>query len=121
MLDERCPSVASQARVIVLGSAGLTEGFGLIGAEVYPDATAATVEAVLQDLAHAKAAALVLLEAYLAHGEGEWLTRIRSEGGSIVVTELPPLYAPEAYTPAVDAVVAAVLGAEALNAATSDE
>jgi len=115
MLDERCPSAVPQARVIVLGSAGLTEGFGLIGAEVYPDATAATVEAVLQGLAQSKAAALVLLEAHLAHGEGEWLTRIRNEGGGIVVTELPPLYAPETYTPAVDAVVGAVLGTEALR------
>ena len=115
MLDERCPTVASQARVIVLGSAGLTEGFGLIGAEVYPDATPAQVETVLEGLATSKSAALVLLEAHLAHGEGEWLARIRSEGGSIVVTELPPLRAPESYTPAVDAVVGAVLGAEALK------
>jgi len=101
--------------VVVLGSAGLTEGFGLIGAEVYPDATDATVETVLQQLATSKAAALVLLEAHLAHGAGEWLMRLRNEGGSIVVTELPPLHAPEAYAPAVDAVVGAVLGSEALK------
>jgi vacuolar-type H+-ATPase subunit F/Vma7 len=115
MLDDRCPSVTSQARLVVLGSAGLTEGFGLIGAEIYPDATPATVETVLQGLAATGAAALVLLEAHLAHGGGDWLTRLRNEGGNIVVTELPPLHAPEAYTPAVDAVVGAVLGSEALK------
>jgi vacuolar-type H+-ATPase subunit F/Vma7 len=119
--NEFCSAAASGARLLVLGSAGLTEGFSLIGAEVYPDATPATVETVLAGLATSGAAALVLLEAHLAHAGGEWLNRLRNEGGSIVVTELPPLHAPEAYTPAVDAVVRAVLGPEALKAVTSDE
>jgi vacuolar-type H+-ATPase subunit F/Vma7 len=115
MIDDRCPAASSQARLVVLGSAGLTEGFGLIGAEVHPDATSATVEDVLRGLASSGSAALVLLESHLAHSGGEWLTRLRNEGGSIVVTELPPLHAPERYAPAVDGVVAAVLGAEALK------
>lgn len=104
-----------------MGSAGLSEGFSLVGAEVYPDATPATVEAVLARLAASGNAALVLLEAHLAHAGGEWLDRLRREGGSIVVTELPPLHAPETYTPAVDDVVRAVLGPEALRAVTSNE
>lgn len=104
---------SAAARLVVLGSAGLTEGFSLIGAEVYPDANAADVERVLAELAASQAFALVLLEAHLARG-GEWLTRLRNEGGGIVVTELPALAAPERYTPAVDAVVSALLGAQAL-------
>jgi vacuolar-type H+-ATPase subunit F/Vma7 len=100
---------------VVLGSAGLTEGFSLIGAEVYPDATHATVEQVLRDLVAQGAEALVLLEGQLAHGGGEWLTRLRNEGGRIVVTELPPLAAPQDYAPAVDEVVRRVLGPEALS------
>ena len=103
------------ARLVVLGSAGLAEGFSLIGAEVYPDADAARVEAVLAELWNAGAAALVLLEAPLAHGGGEWLTRLRNEGGRIVVTELPPLSMPAAYAPVVDEVVRAALGGEALH------
>jgi len=106
---------AASARLVVLGSAGLTEGFGLIGAEVYPDATHATVEQVLGDLVAQGAEALVLLEGDLAHGSGEWLTRLRNEGGRIVVTELPPLAAPQDYAPAVDEVVLRVLGPEALG------
>lgn len=102
-------------RLVVLGSAGLTEGFSLIGAEVYPDADATTVERVLAELARAGAAALVLLEGHLAHGGGPWLNRLRKEGGRIVVTELPPLAAPASYAPAVDEVVRAVLGPEALQ------
>lgn len=103
------------ARLVVLGSAGLAEGFSLIGAEVHPDADAARVEAVLAEIWNSGDAALVLLEAHLARGEGEWLRRLRNEGGRIVVTELPPLSAPTAYAPAVDELVRSVLGGEALK------
>lgn len=103
------------ARLVVLGSAGLASGFSLIGAEVYPDADAAQVERVLEQLARSGDAALVLLETYLAHGRGVWLDQLRNEGGRIVITELPPLTAPQDYAPAVDDVVRAVLGPEALS------
>lgn len=109
------PVPSSTARLVVLGSAGLTSGFALIGAEVHPDADAARVEHVLEELARSGDAALVLLETYLAHGQGAWLRQLRNEGGRIVITELPPLPAPQEYAPAVDEVVHAVLGAEALK------
>jgi vacuolar-type H+-ATPase subunit F/Vma7 len=103
------------ARLVVLGSAGLTDGFSLIGAEVYPDADAATVEAVLEQLVHSGEQALVLLETPLSYSGGPWLNRLRNEGGHIVITELPPLPSPQAYAPAVDAIVRTVLGSEALK------
>lgn len=106
---------SSSARLVVLGSAGLAEGFSLIGAEVYPDADSAQVDAVLAGLVQEGAQALVLLEADLARSGGQWLNRLRNEGGSIVVTELPSLSSPEHYAPAVDDVVRAVLGPEALK------
>ncbi|MEW5768808.1 MAG: V-type ATP synthase subunit F [Pseudomonadota bacterium] len=106
---------ASGGRLVVLGSAGLVEGFALIGAEVYPDADPARVEEVLEGLAREGSEALVLLESHLAHAGGPWLNRLRNEGGRIVVTELPPLAAPGDYAPAVDDVVRAVLGPEALR------
>lgn len=105
----------STARLVVLGSASLTEGFGLIGAEVYPDADPAGVEQVLAALWQSGDSALVLLEAPLARAGGPWLARLRDEGGRIVVTELPPLSEPAAYAPAVDDVVRQVLGPEALH------
>ena len=103
------------ARLVVLGSAGLAHGFSLIGAEVYADADPATVESVLEQLATSGDEALVLLETHLAHAGGYWLNRLRNEGGRIVITELPPLPAPQDYAPAVDAVVRAVLGPDALK------
>ena len=103
------------ARLVVLGSAGLAQGFSLIGAEVYGDADPAKVEAVLGQLVESGDAALVLLETHLAHAGGYWLNRLRDEGSRIVITELPPLHSPNDYAPAVDAVVRAILGAEALE------
>ncbi|MHB0973569.1 MAG: V-type ATP synthase subunit F [Thiobacillus sp.] len=103
------------ARLIVLGSAGLADGFSLIGAEVHADADPATVETVLEQLARSGDAALVLLETPLAHAAGPWLNRLRDEGGRIVITELPPLPAPQDFAPAVDEVLRAVLGPEALK------
>ena len=108
-------TLSAGARVVVLGSAGLTEGFGLIGAEVHPDADPARVEEVLAQLVRDGDPALVLLESGLSHAGGFWLDRLRNEGGRIVVTELPPLAAPQDYSPAVDDVVRAVLGPEALS------
>jgi len=49
------------------------------------------------------------------HSGGYWLNRLRNEGGRIVITELPPLPAPQDYAPAVDEVVRAVLGPDALR------
>lgn len=114
-LSDQAAPVAGSARLVVLGSAGLTEGFSLIGAEVYPQADQATVERVLEDLVKQGAEALVLLETSLAHGAGPWLNRLRNEGGSILITELPALSAPQDYTPAVDAIVRNVLGAETMK------
>lgn len=111
---------AGSARLVVLGGAGLTDGFSLIGAEVYADADSAKVEEVLGQLVQAKCEALVLLESGLAHAGGLVLNRLRNEGGRIVVTEIPPLSAPQDYAPAVDEVVRAVLGPEALKAVTGD-
>ncbi len=108
-------STPSGARLVVLGSAGLAEGFSLIGAEIHPDADPAKVEEVLAQLVKDGSDALVLLESHLAHAGGYWLNRLRNEGGRIVVTELPPLSAPQDYAPAVDDVVHAVLGPEALK------
>lgn len=102
-------------RVIVLGSSQLTDGFRLIGVEVYPDATQETLESLLQHLEAGDAHAFVLIEQHLARAPGPWLTRVRDEGGRIVVTELPPLNAPVTYQPAVDELIRSTLGPTALE------
>ena len=103
-------------RLIAMGSAALVEGFGLIGFETWPDADQERLEAVLEELVRHKERALVLLEPHLARCDCHILERVLDEGGRIVVTEVPPLHAPEAYHPTVEELVTSVLGPTALEA-----
>lgn len=98
-----------------MGSAALCEGFGLIGMETYPDATPPTVETLLAALMGEQDPVLLLLEHGLARVAGDWLKRVRDEGGRIVIAEVPPLNTPSEYHPAVDDVVLAILGPAALQ------
>lgn len=112
------PSASTPTRMIALGSAALTEGFSLIGVETIPDATPEALEELLADLVRRQEKALVFLEHDLARSQGPWLTRVREEGGRVVVAEIPPLHAPEDYHPQVEDVVRAILGASALEPRT---
>jgi Archaeal/vacuolar-type H+-ATPase subunit F len=67
------------------------DGFRLAGVEVMPNAGADELEALLKSLVSAKEKALVLIEAGLADEPGPWLERVRSEGGRIVVVQVPSL------------------------------
>jgi vacuolar-type H+-ATPase subunit F/Vma7 len=111
-------AIPSPTRMIALGSAALTEGFSLIGVETIPDATPAMLEELLAGLVRRQEKALVFLEHGLARSQGPWLTRVREEGGRVVVVEIPPLHAPEDYHPQVEDVVRAILGASALEPRT---
>jgi len=105
------PDVAAPpTRIIALGAAALTEGFGLIGVETIADATPEILEELLAGLMKRQEKALLFLEHDLARSNGPWLNRVRAQGGRIVVTEIPPLHAPEDYHPPVEDVVRAILG-----------
>ena len=106
---------APKPRMLALGSAPLVEGFALIGFEAYPDASASQLERLLAELYHGNSTALVLVEHNLAQQGGEWFTRLRSEGGRIVISEVPPLNAPADYHPAVEDLVTDILGKQALE------
>ncbi len=106
---------AAPTRMIAVGSAALTEGFSMIGVETMPDATPEVLETLLAGLVRRQEKALVFLEHDLARSGGPWLSRVRAEGGRIVVAEIPPLHAPEEYHPQVEEVVRAILGTHALD------
>lgn len=101
-------------RLVAMGSAPLVEGFALIGFETYPDATYEDVERLLSALLRERERALVLLEQELVE-DGEALAQVRREGGSILVTEIPPLGKPGAYRSPVEELVLKVLGSGALE------
>jgi len=102
-------------RIIAMGSQALVEGFALLGFEIVPDTSAEDVERVVAELRHSKEKALLFLESDLACCDSPSLNLVRREGGRIVVTEVPPLHAPEDYHPQVEELVLRVLGPSALE------
>lgn len=108
-------AAASNARLVVIGTAYLVHGFSLIGAEIYADADSAKVEEVLADLVKSGDEGWCCWRATSPMLADTGWDRLRNEGGRIVVTELPHLAAPYDYAPAVDDVVRAVLGPDALK------
>lgn len=105
----------SRTQLIAMGGAALMEGFALIGFETWPDAGSEDVETVLRDLIKRRATALLLLEPGLARGGTPLLQRVRTEGGHIVIAEVPPLQAPGDHHSEVETLVRTVLGATALE------
>jgi hypothetical protein len=98
-----------------LGSAGLAEGFSLIGAEVHPDADPAKVEEVLGQLVRDGSEALVLLESQPGPCRRPLVEPLAQRRRAHRGDRTAALSAPHDYAPAVDEVVRAVLGPEALK------
>jgi len=109
------PEPDRPARLIALGSAALTEGFGLIGFETYPDPKPEVLEDLLQDLLRDQQAALVVIEQGLAQSPGRHLTQALREGARVVITEIPALQQPPGYCSRVDRLVDSLLGPSALE------
>lgn len=110
------PSTLAPARLIALGSAALMEGFALIGFETFADPAPELVEKILQDLLRGQQAALVVIEQSLALHPGRHLLRAQSEGGRIVITEIPEIHLSGEYHSRVENLVQSILGADALEA-----
>ena len=100
-----------EARLIAMGGAALMQGFALIGFETWPDADEATVERVLTEVLRKRQRALVLLEPHLARCDCAALRIVLTEGGRVVVSEIPPLAAPNDYHPVVDDLLATAVQA----------
>ncbi len=102
-------------RIIAMGGQALIDGFALLGCETHADATPEDVERVLLELLRRKEKALLFLEHSISRTGGPNLERVRSEGGDIVISEIPPLQAPEDYHPPVEELVTRILGPSALE------
>lgn len=98
------------ARMIALGSAALMEGFALIGFETHADPAPEAVEALMQELIRDQQSALVVIEQSLARNPGRHLQRAQSEGGRIVITEIPEINLSGDYHSRVENLVQGLLG-----------
>ena len=105
----------ARARLLFFGERALTEGYGLIGFETFPDATVEQLDRVLTELLQTRGTALVLLDQRVAHLGSRMLPRVRKEGGRILVTEVPSLRSPGEYRSEIDNQVSALLGGGSLE------
>lgn len=105
----------ASARLIAFGSDALVAAFALIGFECYGDASAATVDTILEELLRTRSRAFVVLEHPLARSAGPLLRKVRAESASIVVIEVPSLHSPLEHRPAVEDLLRRVLGPAALE------
>ncbi len=90
-------------RNIFVGSPALTDGFRLIGFETVTDPDARQLDQLLGELQREKQRALLIIEQSVNQIGSKLLSQIRSEGGRIVLTEVPSLQDPETFQCELDA------------------
>ena len=100
----------SSARLIFMGEASLTEGFRLIGFEVWPDPTPEQLQNVLEELQSSQARAFLVIDQRLEGACCPALESVRMEGGRILVTSVPPLNEPHRFHSSVDHQIQSLLG-----------
>jgi vacuolar-type H+-ATPase subunit F/Vma7 len=85
-------SSSHTVRNIFVGSHTLGDGFRLIGFETLTDPDTAALEALLASLLQQKQRALLIIEQSVNRLDSKLLRQIRSEGGRIVLSEVPSLH-----------------------------
>ena len=102
----------SNTRMLFLGASALGEGFRLIGFEVLSNPSREQLEKLLGELVDAQKNAFVVIDQGVAEKHYSMLERVRSEGGRIVITSVPPLHDPECFHCALDDRIGTLLGSQ---------
>lgn len=100
----------STARMIFLGEAALSQGFRLIGFEVFPDPTREDLDRIFGQLIDSQERVFVIIDRKSAQTHCPALERIRAEGGRILVTTVPPLNDPTHFHCVIDGQIQSLLG-----------
>ena len=100
-----------------MGHSALMDGFSLLGIKVYADESSENINNVLSELKHSQQRALIFMQQDLITAEIPMVKQIRQSGGSILICEIPNLQEADDYQPAVEKLIARVLGASALEKA----
>jgi vacuolar-type H+-ATPase subunit F/Vma7 len=84
-------------RNIFVGGHALADGFRLIGFETLTDPDAQSLDHLLLEIQREKQRALLIIENSVSQSGSKLLEQIRSEGGIIVISEIPSLYDPDNF------------------------
>jgi vacuolar-type H+-ATPase subunit F/Vma7 len=109
------PGHAGITRLIFMGEPALTDGFRLIGFETWADPSVQEIEKLMRELVNKRHNALVVIDQGLADADIPIFKRVRSEGGHIIITTVPPLAAPDSLHGRIDAKLEKMLSAANLG------
>jgi vacuolar-type H+-ATPase subunit F/Vma7 len=84
-------------RNIFIGGPSLTDGFRLIGFETLTDPDIEQLNQLLDELQRERQRALLIIEQPVSRMGSKLLQQIRSEGGRIVLSEVPSLHDPDNF------------------------
>ena len=84
-------------RNIFIGGHALTDGFRLIGFETLTDPDTQQLDQLLGELQQKRQRALLIIEQSINRMDSKLLDQIRSEGGRIVLSEVPSLHDPDTF------------------------
>lgn len=100
----------NKTRMIFMGEAALTDGFRLIGFEtlVSPDANA--INELLSELLNKREHAFIVIDPSVEATGAKMLDQVRSEGGRIVLSEVPSLTNPELFPSPLDEQLSKLVG-----------
>ena len=117
MADSRNPANDGfgGSRLLFAGERALADGFALIGFETLPDADPEALDALLTELLRERESAFLVLDHALAGCGSRLLARVNSDGGRIVVAEVPALNQPQALHIDLDAQIRVLLGGKPLD------
>ena len=102
-------------KIIALGSAALMDGFALLGIETHADLAPAEIDELLSGLVRRRERALIYLQQDLMTDDIPMIRQLRSQGGAILICEIPSLQDAGDYRPQVDHLIKRVLGASVLE------
>lgn len=101
--------------IIAIGSRELMDGFALLGIRTYVDPEAAEIDELLAELKHKRERALVYIQQNMIGDDTPIVQKLRLEGGSILICEIPPLGGAAEYRPQVEKLIRRVLGSSMLE------
>ena len=107
-------------KILAVGGAALMDGFALLGIETHADLTAVEIDELLSGLVRRRERALVYLQQDLLSADIPTIRQLRSQGGSILICEIPSLHAPGDYRPEVEQLIGRVLGPSMLEQRVGD-
>jgi vacuolar-type H+-ATPase subunit F/Vma7 len=99
-----------KTRMIFIGSAALTDGFRLIGFETLVSPGLAEIDSLIVGLLERRENAFLVVEQREEYGSSRMLQQVRSEGGRIVLSEVPSLHDPSCFHCELDKQIERLMG-----------